>query len=118
VLATHAVAAEHGVGAWLARECAASAPAFTDRTATVLPTVAGKAWRFAGEMEEDAAMLGACGLPRGFHDAAADVFERLAHLKGKPEGGVSLGEIVDAARTRPKKRPRSPAAGGDRNGAE
>jgi len=98
VLATHAVAAEHGVGAWLAAECAGSQPAFTARSAGVLPTVAGKAWRFVGEMEEDGAMLLAAGLPSGFHDAAAEVFARLGHLKGAPEGSVGLEELVGAVR--------------------
>lgn len=40
-----------------------------------------KAWRFTGEMEEIAATFAAAGMPSGFHEAAADVYGRLAGLK-------------------------------------
>ena len=42
---------------------------------------ARKAWRFVGEMEEIARALAAVGLPAGFHDAAGDVYQRLAGYK-------------------------------------
>lgn len=38
----------------------------------------GKAWRFVGEMEEIARALAAAGLPTGFHEAAREVYRRLA----------------------------------------
>jgi len=47
--------------------------------------VTRKAWRFAGEMDEIADTLGDAGLPDGFHRAAADVYRRLAPLKGRAE---------------------------------
>ncbi len=37
-----------------------------------------KAWRFVGEMEEIARALAAAGLPAGFHEAAREVYRRLA----------------------------------------
>ena len=37
-----------------------------------------KAWRFIGEMEETASSLEATGLPTGFHEAAREVYRRLA----------------------------------------
>jgi 3-hydroxyisobutyrate dehydrogenase-like beta-hydroxyacid dehydrogenase len=37
-----------------------------------------KAWRFIGEMEEVANSLAAAGLPTGFHEAAGEVYRRLA----------------------------------------
>lgn len=43
-----------------------------------------KAWRFVGEMEEQAHALAAVGLPAGFHTAAADVYRALADLKEHP----------------------------------
>lgn len=43
--------------------------------------VTAKAWRFAGEMEEIAATFRAAGLPDGFHQAAADLYRRIAHFK-------------------------------------
>jgi hypothetical protein len=46
--------------------------------------VTAKAWRFAGEMEEIAATFEAAGLPGGFHLAAHDIYQRLAHFKDAP----------------------------------
>jgi 3-hydroxyisobutyrate dehydrogenase-like beta-hydroxyacid dehydrogenase len=43
--------------------------------------VTAKAWRFVGEMEEIAATFRAAGMPSGFHDAAAEMYGRLAHFK-------------------------------------
>lgn len=43
--------------------------------------VTAKAWRFTGEMEEIAATFAAAGMPSGFHEAAADIYERLAGFK-------------------------------------
>ena len=37
-----------------------------------------KAWRFIGEMKETASSLEATGLPTGFHEAAREVYRRLA----------------------------------------
>lgn len=45
---------------------------------------AGKAWRFAGEMDEAAQTLQAVGLPAGFHRAAAEIYERLSQGGGQP----------------------------------
>lgn len=47
--------------------------------------VTAKAWRFAGEMEEIAATFESAGLPGGFHQAAHDVYTRLAGFKDAPE---------------------------------
>jgi 3-hydroxyisobutyrate dehydrogenase-like beta-hydroxyacid dehydrogenase len=58
-------------------------------------TVTAKAWRFAGEMEEIAATFAEAGMPGGFHNAAAEVYQRLAEFKGrstKPE----ISEVLDA----------------------
>lgn len=41
----------------------------------------GKAWRFAGEMEEVAATLQGLGVPDGFHLAAAEVYRRLGGFR-------------------------------------
>jgi 3-hydroxyisobutyrate dehydrogenase-like beta-hydroxyacid dehydrogenase len=43
--------------------------------------VTAKAWRFTGEMEEIAATFAAAGMPSGFHEAAADIYQRLAEFK-------------------------------------
>ena len=44
-----------------------------------------KAWRFVGEMHEIAATFRGAGLPGGFHEAAAEVYERLEAFKDHPE---------------------------------
>lgn len=46
--------------------------------------VTAKAWRFTGEMEEIAATFDAAGMPAGFHQAAAEIYERLAQFKDAP----------------------------------
>ena len=60
-------------------------------------TVTAKAWRFAGEMEEIAATFEGAGLPGGFHQAAADVYRRLAGFKDAEET-PALDEVLDALR--------------------
>lgn len=47
-----------------------------------------KAWRFAGEMREIAATFESAGMPAGFHEGAAEVFERLAAFKDTPQPPV------------------------------
>lgn len=46
---------------------------------------ARKAWRFEGEMREIAATFTDSGLPGGFHEAAAQIYQRLAPFKGSAE---------------------------------
>lgn len=43
--------------------------------------VTAKAWRFEGEMHEIASTFDDTGLPNGFHNAAAEVYHRLAKFK-------------------------------------
>ena len=44
-----------------------------------------KAWRFEGEMYEIASTFQEAGLPNGFHEAAAEVFRRMANFKDSAE---------------------------------
>ncbi|MDD9989497.1 MAG: prephenate dehydrogenase/arogenate dehydrogenase family protein [Spirochaetaceae bacterium] len=53
-----------------------------------------KAWRFVGEMHEIAATFTESGLPGGFHEAAAEIYERLAPFKGRTEP-PDLGDVLD-----------------------
>ena len=55
---------------------------FAAQTLDRICRVTAKAWRFSGEMEEIASTLTAAGLPGGFHQAAADVYRRMADFKG------------------------------------
>ena len=78
-------AEELGVREALAVEWAYDESDFAEQTSQRVRRVTGKAWRFAGEMEEIADMLAAVGLPNGFHKAAADIYQRLAHFKGQTD---------------------------------
>jgi 3-hydroxyisobutyrate dehydrogenase-like beta-hydroxyacid dehydrogenase len=46
--------------------------------------VTAKAWRFTGEMEEIAATFAAAGMPAAFHQAAGEIYQRLASFKDAP----------------------------------
>ena len=52
-----------------------------------------KAWRFEGEMTEIASTFREGGLPSGFHEAAAQVYHRMASGKHNQETD-SVGEII------------------------
>ena len=78
LLAVRGFARAEGVEEALLAEWAISHPELEERSAQAARGAAGKAWRWVGEMEEIAASLAAAGLPRGFHEAAAELYERLA----------------------------------------
>lgn len=65
----------------LERQWSRNGSDFAVQTAERVRRVTAKAWRFAGEMEEIAATFESAGLPGGFHLAAADLYERIAHFK-------------------------------------
>ncbi|MCB8945020.1 MAG: NAD(P)-dependent oxidoreductase [Ardenticatenaceae bacterium] len=54
---------------------------FASHTQNRVRRVTAKAWRFAGEMEEIAATFEQAGLPGGFHLAANEIYQRMAHFK-------------------------------------
>ena len=58
---------------------------FTDQTVRRVCANTAKAWRFVGEMHEISATFKGAGLPGGFHQAAAEVYERLATFKDHDE---------------------------------
>ncbi len=47
--------------------------------------VTAKGWRFEGEMNEIASTFQEAGLPHGFHEAAAEIYHRLADFKDASE---------------------------------
>src|SRR4029453_10125814 len=79
--AIRAYALAEGVDAALLAEWKISMPDVPARSARAVPDNARKAWRFVGEMEEIAQAFAAVGLPRGFHEAAADIYRRLEGYK-------------------------------------
>jgi hypothetical protein len=93
LLAILAVATAEGVDADVTGEWDISQPDLPARAVRAAEGSAPKAWRFAGEMDEIAATFRDAGLPSGFHDAAAEVFRRLAGFKDAPP--PSLDEVID-----------------------
>ncbi|MFZ0543967.1 MAG: DUF1932 domain-containing protein [Candidatus Promineifilaceae bacterium] len=69
----------------LERQWSRNGSDFAEQTAERVRRVTAKAWRFAGEMEEIAATFEAAGLPGGFHEAAADIYRRIADFKDAEE---------------------------------
>jgi 3-hydroxyisobutyrate dehydrogenase-like beta-hydroxyacid dehydrogenase len=46
--------------------------------------ITDRAWRWVGEMDEIASTFGHANMPRGFHEAAGDIYQRLARFKDQP----------------------------------
>ncbi len=70
-----------GVREELYRQWDMDDPGFSEQVNHRVMRTTAKAWRFAGEMEEIAATFEQAGLPGGFHQAAAEVFRRMANLE-------------------------------------
>jgi 3-hydroxyisobutyrate dehydrogenase-like beta-hydroxyacid dehydrogenase len=80
LFAVAASARRLGVTAALREEWSRSQPDLAARL-TASTRGAAKAWRWEAEMREIAATFADCGLPEGFHHAAAELFARLAGFK-------------------------------------
>jgi 3-hydroxyisobutyrate dehydrogenase-like beta-hydroxyacid dehydrogenase len=81
LLAIRALAAHEGVDDALVAEWKRSMPDVPARSERAVSGNIKKAWRFVGEMEENAATFAAAGLPTGFHEAAGEIYRRLAGWK-------------------------------------
>ena len=57
--------------------------------------VTAKAWRFEGEMHEIASTFNEAGLPKGFHEAAAEIYHLMAGFKDSNQT-PSLDEVLIA----------------------
>jgi 3-hydroxyisobutyrate dehydrogenase-like beta-hydroxyacid dehydrogenase len=86
------VVEREGVRADLARQWGDT---FTEQTVRRVCANTAKAWRFVGEMHEIAATFRGAGLPGGFHQAAAEVYERLAVFKDHDEP-PSIEAVLEA----------------------
>ncbi len=95
LLAIRALAEAEGVSDDLLGEWATSMPDLVARSERTPAGVGPKAWRFDGEMHEIADTFEAAGLPDGFHRAAAEIYRRLADLKGRPPVGDDAATIDD-----------------------
>ena len=81
LIAIRTLAMHEGVDAALIHEWELSQAGLPGRSDGAVRSNAGKAWRFAGEMEEIADTFAGAGLPDGFHRAAAEVYRRMTGYK-------------------------------------
>jgi 3-hydroxyisobutyrate dehydrogenase-like beta-hydroxyacid dehydrogenase len=68
---------------------------FSDQVNQRVRRVTLKAWRFEGEMREIAATLEEAGLPVEFHEAAAEIYHRMANFKDATDI-PSLQEVIES----------------------
>ena len=97
LLAARALARAGGVEQTLLAEWQLSQPNLTAQSERAAAAAAAKGWRWIGEMEEIAASMSAAGLPDGFHEAAAELFDR-ASRADVPTGrrtDSTAGEAMD-----------------------
>lgn len=78
LLAALASASTNGVEEPLRAEWRRSQPDLGARLPSAADSAAAKGWRWVGEMHEIALTFAAAGLPSGFHEAAAEIFDRAA----------------------------------------
>ena len=76
LLACRALARAEGVERTLLAEWSLSQPQLAAQSEQAAVSAALKGWRWVGEMDEIAASMADAGLPPGFHEAAADVYDR------------------------------------------
>jgi len=74
LLTARALARAEGVESVLLEEWGISQPGLEDRWDGAARSAAAKGWRWVAEMEQIAAAMAAAGLPKGFHQAAAEVY--------------------------------------------
>ena len=88
LLAARALARAGGVERTLLAEWQLSQPDLTAQSERSAAAAAAKGWRWIGEMEEIAASMSAAGLPDGFHEAAAELYDRAsrADVPHRPPG--------------------------------
>lgn len=93
ILGIRALAEYYCVTDVLREEWARSQQSLWDRSERMGPGTSRKAWRFAPEMEEIAITFNVAGLPSGFHEAASEIYSRLATLKDKEN--VPTSKVVE-----------------------
>jgi 3-hydroxyisobutyrate dehydrogenase-like beta-hydroxyacid dehydrogenase len=96
VLAIRAYADHEGVDHALLDEWRISQPALEKKCGRAAAVAVPKAWRYVGEMREIAEAFEAAGLPGGFHNAAAEICERLADFKDQTDPGPTVTAVVEA----------------------
>jgi 3-hydroxyisobutyrate dehydrogenase-like beta-hydroxyacid dehydrogenase len=102
LLAARALARAENVEDTLLDEWRLSQPAAIDRVPGAARSATAKGWRWVAEMQEIADSMAAAGLPRGFHDAAAEIYSRPARGLTDTPGHSVTDAVLDALRTQPK----------------
>jgi 3-hydroxyisobutyrate dehydrogenase-like beta-hydroxyacid dehydrogenase len=74
-----------GVRESLMRRWAADGSGLDRSAAARVVRITDRAWRWVGEMEEIASTFEYANMPRGFHDAARDIYLRLAQFKDQAQ---------------------------------
>ena len=96
LLACRALARAEGVEKTLLAEWALSQRALPEQSQRSAAAAGSKGWRWVGEMEEIAASMDAAGLPPGFHEAAAEIYDRVSHAEApvplRPAPGAANGD--------------------------
>src|SRR5687767_1669781 len=95
LLAIRTFAATEGVDQALLQEWAISQPDLDRRSQQAAAVATPKAWRYVGEMKEIAATFEVTGLPAGFHNAAAEVCQRLASFKDQTDPAPAIADVID-----------------------
>jgi 3-hydroxyisobutyrate dehydrogenase-like beta-hydroxyacid dehydrogenase len=98
ILAIRALARAEDVEETLLTEWQQSQPTLTARSHSAARSATEKGWRWVAEMEEIAATMAAAGLPPGFHQAAAAIYNRVPHhpTTPPPPNELSLTTVIDA----------------------
>ena len=91
LLAARALARAEGVEDVLLAEWGISQPGLAERSAGAAGAAAAKGWRWIAEMEEIAATMAAVGLPKGFHQAAAEIYRRFPPADPADPAGEEAG---------------------------
>ena len=91
----------------LLEEWALSQPALAKKCDRAAAVAVPKAWRYVGEMREIAEAFQSAGLPGGFHNAAAEICQRLACFKDQTEPPPTIDSVLQALseRTGVRERP-------------
>ena len=98
VLTIRAFAAHEGVDQALLEEWRISQAALEKKCDRAAAIAVPKAWRYVGEMREIAEAFEAAGLPSGFHNAAAEICERLAGFKDQTDPAPTVLPVLNALR--------------------
>jgi 3-hydroxyisobutyrate dehydrogenase-like beta-hydroxyacid dehydrogenase len=96
LLAIRTFAAAEGVDQALLQEWSISQPDLQRRSQHAAAVATPKAWRYVGEMKEIAATFEAAGLPAGFHNAAAELWGRLAPFKDQIDPVPTITDVTNS----------------------